>query len=58
MAIFQFNKYISTSSSLGFALGKFTKFSVFLALKYTFIMGLTDITKLKKKKKKKRRGFY
>ena len=51
MAIFWFNKYISISSGLGSALWKFTKFPVFLALKYTSMIGLTDIAKLKKKKK-------
>ena len=37
---------------MGFAVRKFTKFSVFLALKYTPITGLTDITEFRKKNKK------
>ena len=38
---------------LDFALRKFTKFSVFLALKYTPITGLTEITELNRKKERK-----
>ena len=49
-AIFQLNKHISISSSLGFALRKFTDFFsfFFLALKYTPITGLlfTEILQL------------
>ena len=52
MAIFQLIKHISIASGLGFAVRKFTKFSVFLALKYTPITGLTDITEFRKKNKK------
>ena len=49
-AVFRLSTHISISSGLGFALGKFSKFPVFLALKYTSITGHTDVTELKKKK--------
>ena len=57
MATFWLDKHGSLSSSLGFALGKFTKFFIFLALKYIPIMGLTDITKFEKKKQREEKGI-
>ena len=50
-AIFQFNKYVSISSGLCSALEEIDPISCYLTLKYTPIMGLTDITDFKKKKK-------
>ena len=52
MAVYQLNKHGSNSSSLDFALRKFTKFSVFLALEYTPITGLTEIANKKEEEDK------
>ena len=51
-SIVRFNECISISSGFSSALGKFTPFLIFLilflALKYTAIMGVTDISDLKR----------
>ena len=54
-ASFRLNKPFSIASGLDFARKKFNKFYVFLALKYTSIKDLTEITGLNKQTKKQNR---